>query len=261
MTLPTREKSVSLLMFKGFVYFLSCTETFSLTIWCYDTALKMTAQCFMHSLSAFEAWLNTHLPEVAESLNHGASELELNQFASTLNVELPSDFLALYKWRNGQSEKVNTGPWFGLNFLPLAFAQSQCEMWRSILQDSSAESLIQPAKNMKSTPNRYVLKQYANPNWIPFAYDWGGNYLGIDLSPDEQGTRGQVINFGRDEERKIAVAPSITAFVDWMVAELQSGNFRIQVEEDGGRSFNTLRPQKNHFLDALAVMFPEEKPS
>ncbi len=70
-----------------------------------------------------------------------------------------------------------------------------------------------------------------------------------------QGTYGQVISLGRDEERKIAVAPSIHAFVGWMLAELAAGNFHFQQEDDGGRSFNTLRPQKFHFLDALAALF------
>lgn len=213
----------------------------------------------MQSLHTLETWLKTHLPEVAESLNAGASEQELKQFAAALQVDLPDHFLALYRWHNGQSMDVNAGPWFGLNFLPLDQVQSECEMWRSMLQNSSPESIESLSLYMKSTPDGYVMKQYANPHWIPFADDSGGNHLGIDLSPDVHGTRGQVINFGRDEERKIAVAPSLGAFIDWMVAELQSGNFSIQVEDDGGRSFNTLRPAKSHFLDALAEMFPEEQ--
>ncbi|WP_234085666.1 SMI1/KNR4 family protein [Azonexus sp. R2A61] len=211
----------------------------------------------MQSLNEFEVWLKSHLPEVAADLNAGATEEELERFSITLGVTLPDDFMRLYAWHNGQGRRTNAGPWYGLGFLPLDRIQQECEMWRQVLKESSQESLTSLASRMKSTPPGYVKKQYANDCWIPFAYDWSGNYLGIDLSPDEYGSYGQVINFGRDEERKIAVSPSIGTFIDWMVSELGSGNFNIKEESDGGRSFNTLRPEKYHFLDALAVLFPE----
>ena len=204
-----------------------------------------------------EAWLKAHLPEVAAALRPGATEGELQRFSDALGVKLPEDFLQLYAWHNGQGDSVNTGPWYGLTFLPLDRVQGECEMWRQVLEESTPETRASLDKWMKSTPPGFVKPQYANPHWIPFAYDWGGNYLGVDLSPDEQGTYGQVINFGRDEERKIAAFPSISAFVSWMVSELNVGNFNIREESDGGRSFNTLRPEKSHFLDALAHMFPE----
>lgn len=208
-------------------------------------------------LNELEAWLKNHLPEIAADLKPGATEEELQSFSNAIGVKLPDDFLQLYTWHNGQERNVAAGPWYGLNFLSLDRVQRECEMWRQVLEESSPESLTSLAKCMKSTPPGFVKRQYANAHWIPFAYDWGGNYLGVDLSPDEHGTYGQVINFGRDEERKIAVSPSIGAFVSWMVSELHSGNFNIKEESDGGRSFNTLRPKKYHFLDSLALMFPE----
>lgn len=211
----------------------------------------------MQSLNELEAWLRIHLPEVAADLKPGATENELQRLSDAIGVELPNDFLKLYAWHNGQERCVNAGPWYGLEFLSLDHVQSECEMWKQVLEESSSKSLTSLAECMKSTPPGFVKRQYANAHWIPFAYDWGGNYLGVDLSPDEKGTYGQVINFGRDEERKIAVAPSISAFVSWMNNELNAGNFSIKEESDGGRSFHTLRPEKSHFLDSLALMFPE----
>lgn len=211
----------------------------------------------MQTLHALESWLQTHLPEVVDDLNPGATAAALDDFARALGVRLPDDFMQLYRWHDGQRMAINTGPWYGLGFLPLARVQSECEMWRDVLQESSPESLADLDRPMQSTPPRHVRRQYANALWIPFAYDWGGNYLGIDLDPDVAGTPGQVINFGRDEERKIAVAPSLDAFVGWMLAELDAGNFHLEDEDDGGRSFNTLRPPKFHLLDSLAALFPE----
>jgi cell wall assembly regulator SMI1 len=225
------------------------------------SSLQRTLHTFirinMKSLTEFENWLTKHLPEVAADLNPGASANELQVFSAALDVKLPNDFLHLYAWHNGQGMTVNAGPWYGLNFLPLDAVQRECEMWRNVLKESSPESLTSLAESMKSTPPGFVKRQYANAQWIPFAYDHGGNFLGVDLSPDEHGTYGQVINFGRDEDRKIAVSPSISTFIDWMLKELNADNFNIKKEDDGGRSFNTLRPEKYHFFDALALMFPE----
>lgn len=210
----------------------------------------------MQTLETLEAWLGTHLPEVAADLQPGAGEEALQRLATALGTALPDDFQQLYRWHDGQAMAVNTGPWYGLTFLPLARVQGECALWRQTLQEMGPETLADLDSGMQSTPPGHVRKQYGNPLWIPFAYDWGGNYLGIDLDPDTLGTPGQVISFGRDEERKIAVAPSLSAFVGWLVAELAGDNFHIQEEDDAGRSFNTLRPPKFHFLDSLALLFP-----
>lgn len=211
----------------------------------------------MRLLNELELWLETHIPEVSADLLPGATEEELRAFSDSIGIELPDQFRQLYAWHNGQGMAVNSGPWYGLNFLPLPRVQHECEMWRQVLKKSSPESLIELNNTMESTPPRFVRRQYANERWIPFAYDCGGNYLGIDLDPDDEGTFGQVINFGRDEERKIAVATSINAFIRWMLGELKAGNFNIKIESDGGKSFNTLRPEKYHFLDSLALIFPK----
>ena len=209
----------------------------------------------MSSCIALEEWLGNNLPEVLSDLNPGATEDELRAFAAAINVPLPAEFVELYRWHNGQKMEIHTGPWYGLTFIPLSRVLSEWLSWVDVLCQSSPESLASLNSSATSVPPGFVRCLYANNRWIPFAYDGAGNYLGIDLDPDEKGTFGQVINFGRDEERKIAIAPSLGVFVGWMVAELNSGNFNIKTESDGGRSFNTLRPEKYHFLDSLAVMF------
>ncbi|MEF9999300.1 MAG: SMI1/KNR4 family protein [Comamonas sp.] len=80
----------------------------------------------MQTLDALEAWLETHLPEVAEDLNPGATAAALEQFASALGLRLRADFLQLYRWHDGQQMAINTGPWYGLSFLPLARVQRMC---------------------------------------------------------------------------------------------------------------------------------------
>ncbi|CDL84035.1 SMI1/KNR4 family protein [Xenorhabdus szentirmaii] len=209
----------------------------------------------MSLLNEFEEWLKNNLNEVVLDLNPGATDEELQAFSSELGIELPNEFNELYKWHNGQKMDIFTGPWYGLEFLPLERVKREWQIWRNIVDDTEVMTAL--SNDAKSTPPDFVKKVYANKLWIPFAHDSSGNHLGIDLDPGHKGTWGQVISFGRDEERKIVIAPDIMSFVNWMLNELKSGNFNIQVEDDDGRSFNTLRPEKYHFLDSLAVMFPE----
>jgi cell wall assembly regulator SMI1 len=54
--------------------------------------------------------------------------------------------------------------------------------------------------------------------------------LGIDLAPDVRGNVGQVINFGRDEEHKVA-AQSLEAFIEWFIDELGAGRCRREKED------------------------------
>ncbi|RYE01286.1 MAG: beta-1 3-glucan biosynthesis protein [Sphingobacteriales bacterium] len=211
----------------------------------------------MQQLHKIESWLQANLPEVASDLQPGAAQNELQHFVTSLGINVPDEFLCLYAWHNGQEMKVISGPWYGLNFLPLHRVLQECLMWRQVLQESSEESLRKLSSQMSSTPDGFVKMEYANEKWIPFAYDGAGNYLGVDLDPDERGAYGQVINFGRDEERKIAISPSIGSFLTWFLDELLSGNVNIKEESDGGRSFNTLRPEKYHFLDSVALIFPK----
>jgi cell wall assembly regulator SMI1 len=212
----------------------------------------------MKQLDSLEKWLSEYLPEVLDDLRPGASLEMVQQLESAIGVRLPDSFKNLYLWHDGQNMSTRTGPWYGLRFLPVNRIQKEYEMWQQVLRDSSEESLISLNAIMKSTPQQFVKREYANLKWIPFAYDNGGNYLGIDLDPDIQGTVGQVINFGRDEERKIAIADSLESYLDWMLQKLVDGNFIVTLEADGGRSFNTSNPQKAHFLDSLAIMFPEK---
>jgi cell wall assembly regulator SMI1 len=212
----------------------------------------------MKQLENFEKWLAEYLPEVLDDLNPGAGEGEIKGLEDAIQVQLPDAFKELYLWHNGQKMNLRTGPWYGLSFMSLDLIKKEYEMWTQVKRDSSPDSMKDLAESMRSTPPQFVKCEYVNLKWIPFGYDWGGNYLGIDLDPDVLGNAGQVINFGRDEERKIAVAPNLENYLDWMLNELDSGNFNIKTEADGGRSFNTLNPPKMHFLDSLASIFPDK---
>lgn len=69
--------------------------------------------------------------------------------------------------------------------------------------------------SLTSTPKGAIKKKYFHTKWIPLLSDFGGNYIGIDLDPDTEGTKGQIIIFGRDEEDMMVLSNSWEEFLDW----------------------------------------------
>ncbi len=198
-----------------------------------------------------ESWFSQNLPELVQDFNSSASLESIKNLEKLVWQELPSEFHELYSWHDGQRKNIHTWPWYGLSFLTIEEVFRHWEVWHDLKDDSA--SMVD--KYMTSTPKNCIKCNYKNHNWIPFWYDYGGNFLWIDLSPDTWGTRGQVINFWRDEDDKYVIASGIQEFVKWLYSELSAGNYNIQVEADGGRSFNTLNPLKYHFLDSVKIIF------
>ena len=75
---------------------------------------------------------------------------------------------------------------------------------------------------LTSTPEGAIKKKYFHLKWLPIISDYGGNFIGIDLDPDEQGAKGQVIIFGRDEEDMLVLANSWNDFLDWNLALIKT---------------------------------------
>lgn len=195
-----------------------------------------------------ERWLAAHRPQILANLQPPASDAELAGLAESLGVSLPTAFLDLYRWHNGQRDPREPGPFYGLSFLSIAEVLTQWRGWNEILADTDDihgfSSSVAPG---------VVKERYANRLWIPFSDDWGGNHIGIDLDPGPNGRVGQVINFGRDEEAKYVLGRSVDAFVERIAGELEGGNFVLGEPPDEG--FETKRPPASHFLDAARVWF------
>jgi cell wall assembly regulator SMI1 len=204
-------------------------------------------------------WLEVNLPELKADLAPGCSQASLAEFESLVGRTFPESLLDLYKTHDGQAGDVNTGPFYGLTFLSVAQARTHWESWKQIVDEYSPEEMKEASAFSKSARPGAVKEVYANKYWIPFAHDYGGNYLGIDLDPAPHGTPGQVINFGRDEDERFVVASSMATFIEWLVCQLESGNALIQEEDDGGRSLNVRVPESSHFLDSIPVLFASQR--
>ncbi|CAH8715352.1 SMI1/KNR4 family protein [Paenibacillus melissococcoides] len=135
--------------------------------------------------------LREELPELAASLHPPATEMELRQAEEELGFPLPAELRELYRIHNGESE-AGPGLFFGLPFLSLDSMLTEWRIWAELEEEYAWEG------EHFSVPAAWIKERYINRYWLPISKDWGGNHLGIDLDPDEQGRKGQVINYGRD---------------------------------------------------------------
>ncbi|MBN3923028.1 SMI1/KNR4 family protein [Nostoc sp. NMS4] len=200
-------------------------------------------------LTRIETWFKKHLPEMLDTLNTAATDEEILELENQIQIELPSSFKELYKWHNGQVSRAYPGIFYGLEFLSLSEIYRNWQVWAELVDEGINKHIL----GQSYTPKK-VKEIYASKKWIPFAFDWGGNHLGIDLDPHNQGTVGQVINFGRDEDIKFVFADDLGTFLNWFITQLESGNYMIISENDGSKNFTTKNPEMSHFLDYWKVI-------
>jgi cell wall assembly regulator SMI1 len=196
-----------------------------------------------------EAWLAAHAPYLLRDLRKGAAPAMLAKLEAQIQRDLPEALRAFYAIHDGQKSVCPKGLFYSLQFMPLARVLESQRLWAELV-DMNDEL----AYAMSSSPSCHIKPVYANALWIPFAHDQSGNHLGIDLDPDVEGVEGQVIVFGRDENRKRLVAQSFEEFIGIFVEQLEGGNFVIEEKILGFKTYldgEALPPRGRHPLDVF----------
>jgi cell wall assembly regulator SMI1 len=166
----------------------------------------------------------------------GASEKAIEGLERHVGLQLPEDFKAFYRIHDGQGKRAY-GLVFGLELLSIGRIKQEWDNWNGLGDELNAEL----AHAMSSEPKGFVQPLYLNPRWIPFTTDQTGTHLGMDFDSDRKGVAGQVIAFGRNENKKKVLARSFRDYVhlfveqlrtiDWSLDEGGVGNQRQKVRE------------------------------
>lgn len=201
-----------------------------------------------NTLAAIKSLLANEYPELNASLNPPATEADISQLETVTGLALPDELKQLYRLHNGESG--NAGLFFGLPFISIDDALAEWKAW-----DKLAGSATSLDTSIVSVPANHIKEQYANTRYIPISKDYGGNNIGIDLDPGPDGVSGQVINFGRDEETRFVIAPSLAGFMEFILHHVKNGNYAFEMngdeEDEEPRSFLMKEPANSHFLDTL----------
>jgi len=167
-----------------------------------------------------ERILRTHSCLDQIGLRQGTSCDKIAAVESHLGVNFPDSlrtFLAIHDGQDGRAGLVG-----GEQLLSAEQIQREWDVWRSL---EEAVMNADCADFMASHPKGVIKPVYTNRAWVPLTKDWGGNHIGLDFDPDGQGTVGQVIRFGRDQDTKLLVAKSFEAFVEKLVISLSESKW------------------------------------
>lgn len=196
------------------------------------------------------SWAEANFPALTEGLNPGLTEEDV---AAAADIAASDELRQLYRLANGE-RRQGIGFFFGLRFMPIDELARTAQLWRDVAR--SDPELAEDGEFHSSDPEGAITAKYINSGWIAFADDFGGNHLSVDTAPGAAGTAGQVINSGRDEERKRVIAGSLASFLGWMADALEQGNCSITEtgEADLPYEFLLADPPNRHFLDAVQKM-------
>jgi cell wall assembly regulator SMI1 len=155
-------------------------------------------------------------PMIVDDLYPAADDAAIQRLRAELIVPLPAEMEALYRVNNGEavglgrksavelfwvSEPTNVHGRVGYYFMPIDGIDGVITAFRQLPASGGAwEEHHGPVRP-------------ASDRWIPFAKDFGGNFLCIDLDPDVGGTPGQVIELVFDESRRQVVSSSLEEFL------------------------------------------------
>lgn len=161
------------------------------------------------SWSRIQTWLAKEYPELGDTLNYGILPLDMQQLQLQLGVPLPHTVRESFLRVDGQevesSAGCTDGLFFGLPFLSMDEMVEEWKFWREVDDDPATGANPKLKERMRSIPTGWIRNDYSNRGWIPLISDRGGNYIGVDVNPDQGGAPGQVIVFGRDFDTKVVL--------------------------------------------------------
>lgn len=188
------------------------------------------------------SWFQVHIPSIATDLNPGANDAAIASLEAKIGLPFPPELREFYQLHDGQKGEA-PGFFYGLEFSPLNQVASQWQTWADIVQDDPSMPGSIPSI---SHPAGAIQEVYVDLAWVPVAHDFSGNHIGIDLNPGPRGQKGQIINYGPDENDKYVLANSLSDFLEWFYHELEAGNYRTDNDW-----FSPKNPPVDHFFDAL----------
>lgn len=155
----------------------------------------------------------------------GACQDEITLFEGKFDIVLPADFKELYKYKNG-SRFFSVLPsvidkremaFCLMSLQEIENSKKYFQNRNALLSEFSEHFTTQDIEKMKDSR----IKPYLfNRKWFPFAQYCDSCYLMLDLDPDKEGEKGQIICYIHDPDEVVYVAPNITELVSEIFEEI-----------------------------------------
>ncbi|MEV0284002.1 MULTISPECIES: SMI1/KNR4 family protein [unclassified Kribbella] len=164
-------------------------------------------------------------------------EAQVDQYEEAVGAELPAELRQLWGIHDGEAGPEPSGGTIGgLVFLGVAESLREWADWSSLRDETSDEDMQALRMFSASVPAEAVQLEYTAAGWLPILKEsMEGSYLGLDLAPGPGGQPGQVINFGRDEDRKAVISRSMSDLLSFIASEARQGEFVVSSVEPSGQ--------------------------
>jgi cell wall assembly regulator SMI1 len=162
-------------------------------------------------------------PAILANLHPGADDERIARLHAGARVPLPADLEALYRENDGEGR-------LGFDFQSPAavfsvadprHASGANDYWfmpidgpDGVVAELTAFAEAAPYRAESEWMERSGPVRAHSPGWIPFAKDFGGNFLCLDLDPESGGTRGQIIEVAYDDSRIRVVASGLAELLE-----------------------------------------------
>lgn len=208
-------------------------------------------------LARLDAWSAAHLPTDKYRWNPPATAAQIAAFERAVGRTMPRAWRQLYGWHNGENDD-RWGHIYGLPLLSLEHAAGDWRAWQRLLVSFKGDRYALPGGGW---PAGAVDPAYISPARIPLTADGSGNNIGLDFDPWPGGRVGQVILYGRDEDVKVVLAPSLGGFLGWIADLLEAGNYRLDAVpgEQRLRLFRLKSPAVDHFHEGARLLLGAPK--
>lgn len=123
-------------------------------------------------------------PNYYSQLQPGVDQRSIDDLQARLTKPLPSVFVSLYEWRNGQKQDCSASLIDNWMFSPLEDVISTKDMLDGMIGTDFEE------------PNWW------SHGWVPFLSNGGGDHLCLDVTAEFGGKPGQLITFWHDWENR-----------------------------------------------------------
>jgi cell wall assembly regulator SMI1 len=170
------------------------------------------------SIDRIHAWLSNHAPKILASLAQPAEAEKLSQLQVLVEETLPAGLIELYSIHNGINRNTRANFFYGFPFIPV-------------------EKILEQIKSY-SPPNDGLALKYADPGIrnsfmfgskrIPIGDDAGTCLICVDLDPDIDGTKGQIILVDYDYLVAIKLADSVEELTFKFSEDLEAGRYSLQ---------------------------------
>jgi cell wall assembly regulator SMI1 len=169
-----------------------------------------------------EIWLQANAPKIFDTLQDGASDLEIRSLEDYLSITFPDDARVSFQIHNGQSDNKYyffKGGWL----LTLEGIRESWQSWQDILGREILD-------DNEGDPDEGIRPNWWIPQWIPISLDIVCDSYCLDLNPDKEGTIGQVVRVLHDHEYRERVSYSFRELLEQYADNLESGKFFFSEE-------------------------------